>query len=340
MTPSDPPASNSRPRVAVLFTGGTISMRIDPAAGGAVPSLSGRELLELAPGAAELAALEAIEFDRIAGWRVTPEWMWRLVEAVRVAMADPEIAGVVVTHGTDTLEESAFLLDCVLEDERPVVFTGAMRNASEAGWDGPRNLATAVRVAAAPEARGRGVLVVLNDTVLSAHGATKTHTARVDTFADPEAGPVGAVEPDRVVFSGPVRRRPTLPAMGLETRVDVITAASGSGDRHVRASLDAGARGLVVVGTGRGNVPPELINSLAEAIAAGVPVVICSRCPSGRVLPVYAGEGSGRSLEAAGAWFAGSLPAHKARLLLMLALGAAGGSLAAAKRWFAARAEG
>jgi L-asparaginase len=326
--------------VPILFTGGTISIRVDPAAGGAVPALSGRELLELAPGAGEMAALEAVEFDRVAGWRVTPDWMEKLEEAVRAALGPPEVAGVVVTHGTDTLEESAFLVDCVLEEERPVVFTGAMRNASEAGWDGPRNLAAAVRVAAAPEARGRGALVVLNDTVFEAHGATKTHTARVNTFADLEAGPAGVVEPDGVRFYRPARQRAIIPAALLETRVDLIMAASGTDDRHVRASRDSGARGLVIVGTGRGNVPAELVPALARAIAAGVPVVVCSRCPSGRVLPVYAGEGSGRALEAAGAWFAGALPAHKARLLLMLALGAAGGSLPAAKRWFEARVEG
>lgn len=340
MTSPINPNLSRRPRVPILFTGGTISMRVDPAAGGAVPALSGRELLELAPGAGEIAALEAVEFDRVAGWRVSPAWMWRLAEATRAALVAPDVAGVVVTHGTDTLEESAFLLDCVVEDDRPVVFTGAMRNASEAGWDGPRNLAAAVRVAAAPEARGRGALVVLNDTIFSAHGATKTHTARVDTFADRDGGPAGAVEPDRVLFYGPARRRPIIPAARLETLVDLIVAASGGDDRHVRASLEAGARGLVVVGTGRGNVPAELVPALAEAVAAGVPVVVCSRCPFGRVLPVYAGEGSGRALEAAGAWFAGDLPAHKARLLLMLALGAVDGSPAAAKRWFDARVEG
>src|SRR5712692_5256648 len=171
MSRSDTHPLRSRARVPILFTGGTISMRVDPAAGGAVPALSGRELLELAPGAAEVADLEAVEFDRVAGWRVTPDWMWKLSLAVREALADPEVAGIVVTHGTDTLEESAFLLDCVLDEERPVVFTGAMRNASEAGWDGPRNLAAAVRVAAATEARGRGVLVALNDTIFAAHGA-------------------------------------------------------------------------------------------------------------------------------------------------------------------------
>jgi L-asparaginase len=330
-----------RARVPILFTGGTISMRVDPAAGGAVPALSGRELLELAPGAVEVADLKAVEFDRVAGWRVTPDWMWKLALAVREALADPEVAGVVVTHGTDTLEESAFLLDCVLDEERPVVFTGAMRNASEAGWDGPRNLAAAVRVAATTEARGRGVLVVLNDTIFAAHGATKMHTTRVDTFADREAGPIGAVEPDRVCFHRPPQRRATLPAARLETRVDLIVATSGGDDRHVRASLEAGARGLVVTGTGRGNVPAELVPALAGAVAAGVPVVIGSRCPAGRVLPVYAGEGSGRALEAAGAWFSGDLPAHKARLLLMLALGAAGDQpLAVAKRWFDLRVAG
>jgi L-asparaginase len=330
----------SRPRVPILFTGGTISMRVDPAAGGAVPALSGRELLELAPGAGESAALEAVEFDRVAGWRVTPGWMLKLAAAARAALAPPDVVGVVVTHGTDTLEESAFLLDCVLEDERPVVFTGAMRNASEAGWDGPRNLAAAVRVAAAPAARGRGALVVLNDTVFAAHGATKTHTARVNTFADLEAGPVGAVEPDGVCFYRPAQQRAVIPAASLETRVDLLVAASGSDDRQVRASRGAGARGLIVVGTGRGNVPPEWVPALAEAVAAGVPVAVCSRCPSGRVLPVFAGEGSGRALKEAGVWFAGDLPAHKARLLLMLALGAAAGSFAAAKHWFDSRVEG
>jgi L-asparaginase len=324
----------------ILFTGGTISMRVDPAAGGAVPSLSGSELLALAPGAAELADLEAVEFDRVAGWRVTPAWMWKLAQAVRETLADPGAAGTVVTHGTDTLEESAFVLDCVVEDDRPVVFTGAMRNTSEVGWDGPRNLAAAVRVAAAPEARARGALVVLNDTIFGAHGVTKTHTARLDTFADWEAGPLGAVEPDRVGFFRAPERRAVVPTGRLETRVDTILAASGSDDRHVRASLDAGVRGLVVVGTGRGNVPAELVPALAGAVGAGVPVVICSRCPAGRVLPVYAGDGSGRALANAGAWFAGDLPAHKARLLLMLSLGAAGDDLNAARRWFDSRAAG
>jgi L-asparaginase len=330
-----------RPRVPVLFTGGTISMRVDPAIGGAVPALSGRELLELAPGAGEAADPEVIDFDRIAGWRVTPEWMWRLAGAVRQALTDPRVAGLVVTHGTDSLEESAFLLDCVLDEARPVVFTGAMRNASEAGWDGPHNLAAAVRVAAAPAARGRGGLVVLNDTIFSAHGATKTHTARIDAFADRESGPLGEVEPDRVCFYRPPQRRSILPADRLETRVDLIVAASGCDDRHVRASLEAGAQGLIVIGTGRGNVPAELVPALADAVAAGVPVVICSRCPTGRVLPIYAGEGSGRALEVAGAWFAGNLPAHKARLLLMLALGAAGDQpLGVAKQWFDLRIVG
>jgi L-asparaginase len=353
-----------QPRVPILFTGGTISMRIDPAAGGAVPQLSGEELLALAPDAAAVADLEPIDFDRAAGWRVSPAWMWRLIEAAREALGAPgteaegteqnevvgdrpsapslpPAAGVVVTHGTDTLEESAFLLDCVLDDERPVVFTGAMRNASESGWDGPRNLVGAVRVAASPAARGRGALVVLNDTIFAAHGATKTHAARVDTFADLQAGPLGVVEPDGVRFFQPARRRLTVPAPRLETRVDLLVAASGGDDRHVRASLDAGARGLVVIGTGRGNVPPELVPALAGAVAAGVPVAVCTRCPAGRVLPVYADAGSGRALAAAGAWFAGELPAHKARLLLMLTLGAAEGQpLAAARRWFDGRADG
>ena len=197
-------AEQSKPRVAVVFTGGTISMRVDPAAGGAVPTLSGEEILRLVPGLAEIAEVTVVEFARLPGPHMTPVRMWDLSGVVAQQLADARVNGVVITHGTDTLEETAYLLDLTLKSEKPVVLVGSMRNGSEPSWDGPANLRTAVRVAADPAARGLGVLVVMGDQLLAAVEATKTHTESVDTFQARDFGPVGIVDKDRIIVT---RRR-------------------------------------------------------------------------------------------------------------------------------------
>jgi L-asparaginase len=313
-------------RIAIFFTGGTICMRIDPATGGAVPALSGEEIVAQVPGLTEVASLEVIDFARLPGPHVTPRKMLELARAVEQKLSDHDVAGAVVTHGTDTLEETAYLLDQTIDPAKPVVFVGAMRNSSEADWDGPRNLLSAARVAGATAARGMGVLVVMNDQILSAGEATKTHTEAVDTFQSRDFGPLGLVEKDRIVMA----RRPVRPAplpivplgRDLEDRVELIALPAGADGGLIDFAVSQGAQGLVIEALGRGNVPLSAMPALERAMAKGIPAVITSRCRRGGVLDIYAYEGAGKQLTRSGAILGGLLPSHKARIKLMLLLSA------------------
>jgi L-asparaginase len=307
-------------RVHVVFTGGTISMRIDPQTGGAVPALSGEQIVSRVPGLDEEAQLTLEDYSRLPGPHVTPHWMWRLKDHVAELLASPDVDAVALTHGTDTLEETAFLLDLTLAGVKPVVFCGAMRTVSEPGWDGPANLRAAVRTAVHPGARGRGVLLVVGESVHAASEATKWHAQALAAFRSPY-GPVGTVERDRVVFHRPPFRAPRLDARGLVSEVDLHTMATGVDDALIRASLARGVRGLVVEATGCGNVPPAAVPGLRAALAARVPVLLVSRCPEGGVAPAYGYEGGGRMLRDLGVIMGGEMPGPKARILLMVALG-------------------
>src|SRR5947207_12556279 len=188
-----------KPCVAIVFTGGTISMRLDPVAGGAVPVLSGKEILAQVPGLEQIAEVATTDFARSPGPHLTPALMLELSRVVASQLADARVNGVVVTHGTDTLEETAYLLDLVLPSDKPVVLVGSMRNSSELGWDGPANLLSAVRVAADPSVCGLGVLVVMNDQLLAASEVTKMHADSLETFQSRDFGPLGVVDKDRVI---------------------------------------------------------------------------------------------------------------------------------------------
>lgn len=310
----------SRRKVLILFTGGTISMRIDPGTGGAVPALSGREIAASVPGIDAEADVTLEDYARLPGPHVTPEWMWNLKESVERRLASPGLDGIVVTHGTDTLEETAFLLDLTLRTQKPVVFCGAMRTVSEPGWDGPANLLAAVRVAAHPDSPGRGVLVALGEHVHSAAEATKWHTQSLAAFRSPH-GALGAVERDSISYFHPPWHRPPLPATELVPQVDLHTMAAGLDGTLLAASVARGARGLVLEGTGAGNVPPTVVPALRAALLAGLAVVAVSRCPEGRVFPAYGYEGGGRMLRDMGVILGGHLPGQKARIKLMVALG-------------------
>lgn len=312
----------TKPRLATFFTGGTISMRIDPATGGAVPALSGEEIIALVPGLDQLADFDLVNFARLPGPHWTPGRMMELARAMKEKLADERIAGAVVTHGTDTLEETAYLLDLVLDEEKPVVLVGAMRNSSELSWDGPANLRSAVRVAIDEAARGLGVIVAMSDQLIAASEVVKTHTEATDTFQSRDFGPLGFVDKDRVIVTRrPVEREHILTDR-IEERVDVIKMYAGADGRFINFAIDDGARGLVIEALGRGNVAPAALPAIARAIEMNIPVVITSRCPRGRVLDTYAYEGAGRQLRKMGAIPGGMLPGHKARMKLMLALGA------------------
>ncbi|MEK0084098.1 asparaginase [Benzoatithermus flavus] len=312
------------PKVVVLGTGGTIASRVDPKTGHAVAAATGVELVETmrACGHAAPAGIEvAVEqFCNVNSFRFDLEIAFRIAKRAASLLADPEILGVVVTQGTDTMEESSYLADLVVGSEKPVVFTGAQRHAQESDSDGPRNLAQAIRVAAAPEARGLGAMIVFEGELHAARDATKLHASRVGTFWSGEHGKLGEVDGERVV----VQRRPTLRRSfavdRIEPRIDLVRLVMGSDARFIRCALDTGTRGLVLEAFGRGNANHEVVAGIREAVERGVPVVVTSRCPQGRVLPIY-GDGGGKDVAAAGAIFAGDLSGLKARVLLSVLLG-------------------
>ena len=233
---------SDRAVVHVLFTGGTISMRRDPVTGAALPALSGREIVARVPGLRREARLRLEDLARLPGPHVTPAWMWRLRRRVEEVLADPRVDGVVITHGTDTLEETAYLLDLTVAGPKPVVLTGAMRTFSDPGWDGPANLTAAVRTAAHPGASGRGALVVFGEEIHAAARVRKAHTQRLDAFRS-ALGPLGVLDRGRPRFDAPVARGPVLRPHRLVTAVDLHVLAAGSDDRLLRASLASGAKG-------------------------------------------------------------------------------------------------
>jgi L-asparaginase len=310
-----------RQQLQILFTGGTISMKIDPGTGAAIPALSGEEIVSRVPGLKKEARLTLEDYARLPGPHVTPHWMWRLKDHVAGLLAEPSVDAVVITHGTDTLEETAFLMDLTLDSSKPVVFCGAMRTVSEPSWDGPANLMTAVRTAVHPGSRGRGVLVAVGEEIHAAAEATKWHTQNLGAFRSPR-GPIGVVDRGQVVYDRPAARGLRIDAKRLVTDVDLHVMAAGVDDALLRASLARGARGLVIEATGSGNVPPAILPGLRAALAAGLPVVVVSRCGSGRVSPSYGYDGGGQMLRELGVLFGEDLPGQKARIKLMVALGA------------------
>ena len=311
------------PRVAAIFTGGTISMTVDAAVGGAVPTLAGADLLAAVPGLARRAEVVPIDLGRVPASHLSFADVLRIRRVIDGALDDPLVHGVVVVQGTDTLEETAFAWDLCHADPRPVVVTGAMRNASDPGWDGPANLLGAVRVAAAEAARDAGVLVVLGGRVHAADNVAKRHASAIDAFATREGPPLGRVGEGgvRLRQRGPRRRLPTIPAAAA-LPVAIIVAALETTGAALDAAVRDGARGAVVAATGSGNTHPDLLRAAMDARDAGVAVVLASRTGAGSVGPAYAFPGGGATWVRAGIPLAGDLTPVQARVALALALGA------------------
>ena len=311
------------PRVAVVFTGGTISMTIDPVAGGAVPTLAGGDLLERVPGLAELADLIPLDRGRTPASHFSFADILAIRGSIDGALADPSVDGVVVVQGTDVLEETSFAWDLCHRDPRPVVVTGAMRNASEAGWDGPANLRAAVRLAGRPAARGHGVLVAFNGRVIPASDVGKLHATGLDAFRSRNGRQVGTVGERGVRLGAPVARRvlPVTPAAAAGP-IALLVAALETDGAWLDRAVAAGAGGIVVAATGSGNTHPDLLRAAVDAMAAGVPVALASRTGAGPVGPFYAFPGGGATWARAGVLFAGTLSPVQTRVALALGLGA------------------
>lgn len=306
-------------KVLVITTGGTIAMLHDAAGGGAAPARNGNELVDGVRGLERVCPLEVHEFANLPSPAMTPRHMYDLAALVRRRLEEEAIAGVVITHGTDTLEETAYFLDLTVDSPKPVCLTAAMHAEDELGPDGPRNLMSAVRVAASPQARGMGALVVMNDQLHAAREAAKTHAANVATFQSPWWGPIGTVDDDRIIFRRAPLHRQTLWPSRLERRADLIKIVTGDDGSLIDFALSHGTDGLVIESFGRGNVPPTVMPALRRAIDRGVIIVNATRT-GGRVLDVYAYDGGMVQQRRLGVIMGGELSAAKARLKLLLAL--------------------
>ena len=310
------------PRVAVVFTGGTISMGFDPVAGGNVPTLDGAAILARTPGLSSIAEVVPIDRGLIPASHFSFADLITVWSDVRRALADPSIDGVVVVQGTDTIEETSFAWDLLHGGHQPVVVTGAMRAPHEAGFDGPTNLRDAVTVAASPSARGIGVVVTLTGTIEPADDVQKTHTTAFTTFQSPNGGNLGRVKDGVVSLDRPRGPRRHVATERTAPRVHLVTAGIGTDGALLTAAVKAGADGFVVAATGSGNTAPGLLMAATAAMETGVPVVLASRCAAGAVGATYAFPGGGATWIRAGAIPAGHLCAVKARVALAFGLGA------------------
>jgi L-asparaginase len=315
-----------KPKIAVIGTGGTIASQgtgpLDVAdyASSGLPILDAEQLVAGVPALALVADVVPVKFSAIPstaiGWA---DWRGLLATIARVKAEHPDLAGIVVTHGTATIEETVYLLSLTLPDDGiPVVVTGAQRPFTGLSSDGPMNLVAAVRTAADPASRGRGPLVVLNDEIHAAREVTKTSTSRMQTFRSPDLGVLGHVDADGVTFwrrpeRYPPPRRFDIAAIESPPRVDVAYSVAGGDGVAIRAFLAAGAQGIVAAGFAPGFTTPAEREALAEASAAGCIVVMSSRAGSGRTFPA-------RRYQAQGVVNADNLNPQKARILLMLAL--------------------
>jgi L-asparaginase len=307
--------------VYVIGTGGTISSRYDPEKGGHVSAAPVEAIAELIDKNRQLPPIKFENFSTEPSFEMRLGFIEGLIRRLNDLVESDDLSGIVVTQGTDTLEETSFLADLLVESDKPIIFTGAQLAHDHPQTDGPRNLLDAVRAAASPQARRMGVMVAFNGQLHAARGVQKLHTSALETFQSPETGPLGFVDGDEVIFY----RRPfmhhRLHPVSLDKRVELIRSTLGMDGRIIELLLQSGIDGLVVEAFGRGNTTSEVGNAIGKAVSSGIPVVISSRCIAGRVLPIYRGTGGGGAdLAASGAIFAGNLRGPKARLLLIAAL--------------------
>lgn len=312
-----------RARIVVVSLGGTIASTATPSRGGVVPQLSARDLVAAVPALESVADVDAVSFRQVPSGDLDVADVVELARYIATAVADG-VDGVVVTQGTDTIEETSFALDVLLDVEAPVVVTGAMRNPTLASPDGPGNLLAAARVAASSSARGLGCLVVMNDEVHAARFVRKTHSSSLATFRSPLAGPLGWVSEERVrivLRTAPLVHIELAPGHA-EAPVAIVTCSLGEDGRILRGLPDLGYRGVVIDAFGGGHVPSVMVAPI-EDLTTMMPVVLCSRTGGGEVLAhTYGFAGSESDLLSRGVISGGALDGRKARIALTLALAA------------------
>ncbi|MCE9684270.1 asparaginase [Halomonas alkalisoli] len=310
----------TRNRIVVLTTGGTIASKPDDSGRNRSGALQGDALMaqvSLPPGFEPRVEVRSV-LQKPSN-AMTCDDLLLLHEHCQALAESPDVAGVVITHGTDTLEETAYFLDITLPDQLPVVLIGSQRAPHEPGTDAFRNLADGLLVAASPQAAGLGTLVVFNQSIYAARQVRKVSSFQVNGFAAPDTGPLGYIDGSRVQLSArPIRPTAALPVGSSLPRVDILPAYLDASPNLIEAAVNSGAEGVVIEGLGRGHVPPDWLSCIAQIVERGIPVAVVSNCPSGPVHQTYEFTGSLASLEAIGALPVLDLSARKARLILAL----------------------
>jgi L-asparaginase len=298
-------------------------MQRDPAAGGNVPTHGGAALVSFAPELERLGPYRIEDWAKLPACHLGPDQLWALRERVRTLAESGEVQGIVITHGTDTIEETAYLLGRTLGATIPVAITGAMRTASDRDWDGPRNLTDAAAVAASADSRGRGAMVVFNGEVFAGVSAVKTHATDLAAFSAPHGSPLGRVGGGTVTYHAPAAAGapPLTPRAGLSPSVALVPVVVGDDGRMLDLARPSHA-GVVVIAFGAGNVPPGAVPAIRRWLDEGKPVVLASRCPLGEVTPIYAFDGGGARTVAMGVVPAGPRTPSQARMELTIALSA------------------
>jgi L-asparaginase len=305
--------------ILLIHTGGTISMHVSQESGAVVPDVI-NPLTKESKKLESISHIIEIEAFNLPSPHITPQKMLDLKDLILQTIKENRIDGIVITHGTDTLEETAYFLELTTKLDIPIVLTGAMRSSNELGADGVYNLVEAVRVASSEDAKNKGVLVVMNDEVHSAMNVTKTSTSSVSTFQSPQYGPLGLVTKTMIHFHQCPTKREYVEVSNLDKKVALFKVYAGMDADLIHSAIDYHYDGVVLEGLGQGNIPPAVLPVIEELIELHIPVVLVSRCFNGIAQGVYGYQGGGKMLEDMGVIFALGLNGQKARLKLLIGL--------------------
>ncbi|WP_041607702.1 asparaginase [Halobacteroides halobius] len=305
-------------KIKMITTGGTIAMGEDEVTHQIVPKLSGLDLLNKVPTLESMAQLELTQFSNVDSSQLTLQDILSLAQLIKSSLKDDEVSGVLITHGTDTLEETAYLLDLIIDTPKPIVLTGALRTFDQPSSDGESNLIHSLQAILEPASSNRGVLVVMNNQIHAARFLNKTHTNRLEAFSSLNCGPMGKIDYSGVHYFYELKPQTTIKIESLTTPIEIIKLGLGSSDNLIKTILDSKCQGLVIETFGLGTVPKNVMDPLKET---KIPVMITSRCLEGQVYDLYGAFAGDREITKMNLIYGKNLTSVKARLLLTLLLG-------------------
>lgn len=307
--------------IKVITTGGTIASIHQKDSKSVVATINGNDLIQSIKDRLSNVTLSVDNFCTIDSASFTLSKAFSLAQHIDKILQSDDCDGIVVTHGTDTMEENAYLSDLIVQSTKPVIFTGAQRNASEQDSDGPRNIMQAIQAAQSNKTHNMGTLILFENDLHAAREVSKTHTSRVDTFASNGLGKIGSVEFDDITLWRKPMMRCHIKTNRIEEQIGFMKLAMGISPDYLTYSAAQGVKGFVIEAFGLGNAPIGFASAIKSLTTKNIPVIIASRCQQGRTKPIYGGDSGGVSLEQAGAIFSGSLSGIKSRILLACLLG-------------------